>query len=32
MYRRSSRQKQIMSQIPAMVEELARAAKTGRSV
>lgn len=32
MYRRSARQKQIMSQIPAMVEELARAAKTGRSV
>jgi tight adherence protein B len=32
MYRRSARQKQIMTQIPAMVEELARAAKTGRSV
>lgn len=32
MYLRSSRQKQIMGQIPAMVEELARAAKTGRSV
>lgn len=32
LYRRSARQKQIMSQIPAMVEELARAAKTGRSV
>jgi tight adherence protein B len=32
MYRRSARQKEIMAQIPAMVEELARAAKTGRSV
>lgn len=32
MYLRSARQKLIMSQIPAMVEELARAAKTGRSV
>lgn len=31
-YRRSARQKQILSQIPPMVEELARAAKTGRSV
>lgn len=32
MFRRSSRQKQILAQIPPMVEELARAAKTGRSV
>ena len=31
-YRRSARQKKILSQIPPMVEELARAAKTGRSV
>jgi tight adherence protein B len=31
-YRRASRQKQILTQIPPMVEELARAAKTGRSV
>lgn len=32
MTRRASRQKKIMGQIPPMVEELARAAKTGRSV
>jgi len=32
MYLRSARQKQILGQIPPMVEELARAAKTGRSV
>jgi tight adherence protein B len=31
-YRRSARQKKILNQLPPMVEELARAAKTGRSV
>lgn len=32
MFRRASRKKQLLSQLPPMVEELARAAKTGRSV
>lgn len=32
MYQRSQRQQKIMQQLPAMLEELARAAKTGRSI